>query len=63
MSVDAAGLDTENIAAVEIVVDGVGALLIDDLRFELGTAGGHSSSRGRIESARKSRGFTIGMSR
>jgi len=32
--VAAAGLDMENIAAVEIVVDGVGALLIDDLRFE-----------------------------
>jgi dienelactone hydrolase len=30
----AAGLDMENIASVEIVLDGVGALLIDDLRFE-----------------------------
>jgi len=30
----AAGLDLENLAAVELVCDGVGAVLIDDLRFE-----------------------------
>jgi hypothetical protein len=28
------GIDLENLAAVEIVADGVGSILIDDLRFE-----------------------------
>jgi pimeloyl-ACP methyl ester carboxylesterase len=33
-TIAAAGLDLANLAAVEILVDGTGALLIDDLRFE-----------------------------